>query len=276
MKKIYLLLFGLILITSSCNKEEIDVFSSDDAGVFFQYRSSWIYGTGTEFYTDSLTFSFASAPPTSTETTIFADIKTLGKVVDYDRPVKVVIDPAGTTAIEGVHYEVNFDTLRVAAGENGVRAPIRFLRSPDLLTKSFRVAIRLEENEHFKLYIDEYKDTNSYTASGNMLSGTEFSFTFSEKYSQPGYWTWFGNDYFGPWTATKYVYVNSILELTNDDWNRAGQTGAKVAGGRFNFFGQKVQKALQERADNDDPVLDEDGKPMQLGPENLVDYSRYE
>lgn len=277
MKKIYLLLIvGLILVVSSCSKEDVDVFSGNDAGVYFQYRSSWVYGTGTEFYTDSLTYSFASASPTAKGATLSAQIKTLGKVVDYDRPVKIAIDPTRTTAIEGVHYEANLDTFKIFAGESSLRVSIRFLRAEDLLKNSIRLAIKLEENEHFKLLIDEYKNTNSYTGTGKMLSGTEFSFTVSEKYTAPFYWSLFGGNYFGTWTPKKYVFVNEILELTVNDWNIAGQSGAKVSYGRFSFLGRTLQKALQQRADEGNPVLDEDGSYMQLGPENLVDYSRYE
>lgn len=277
MKKVYLLLFvGLILVASSCSKEDVDVFSSDDAGVYFQYRSSYIYGTGTEFYNDSITYSFASASPTAKAASLSAEIKTLGKVVDYDRPVKIVVDPAGTTAVEGVHYEANLDTFKIAAGESSVRVSIRFLRHEDLLRNSVRLALKLEENEHFKLLIEEYKNTNSYNTTGKMLSGTNFSFTISEKYTRPTYWLFFGSPYFGPWTAKKFVYVNEILGFTVREWTNAGMAGQKIVGGRFSFFGKTLQKDLQERADAGEPLLDEDGSFMQLGPNNLVDYSSYE
>ena len=276
MKNIYLLLIvGLILMASSCSKEDVEVFSGEEAGVYFQYRSSWNL-TGTEWYRDSTTYSFAAAAPTAKGAIISAIIKTIGKVVDYDRPVKIVVNPTGTTAIEGVHYEANLDTVKILAGQSEARVPIRFLRDEDLLKNTVRLAISLEENEHFKLLIEKYKNTNSYTGSGRMLSGIDFAFSISEKYTIPWYWQFFGDGFFGTWTAKKFVYVNEILDLSVDDWNRAGQSGAKVSYGRFSFLGRVLQKALQERANEGDPVLDEGGSHMQLGPENLVDYSNYE
>lgn len=277
MKNIYILLIiGFVLAAFSCSKEEVDVFTSDDSGVYFQYRSSWIYGTGTEFYTDSLTYSFANASPTAKEATLSADIKTLGKVVDYDRPVKIVIDPTGTTGVEGVHYEANLDTFKIAAGESSVSVSIRFLRHEDLLEKSIRLSLKLEENEHFKLLINEYKNTNSYTATGEMLSGISFSFTLNESYSEPDFWVWYGDEYFGPWTPKKFVFVNETLGFSATDWWNAGFSGEKIVYGRLGFFGRTLQKALQDLADEGNPVFDEDGSYMQLGSINLVDYSSYE
>lgn len=277
MKNIYILLIiGFVLAAFSCSKEEVDVFTSDDSGVYFQYRSSWIYGTGTEFYIDSLTYSFANASPTAKAATLSANIITLGKVVDYDRPVKIVIDPTGTTAVEGVHYEANLDTFKIAAGESSVRVSIRFLRHEDLLKKSIRLSLKLEENEHFKLLINEYKNTNSYTATGEMLSGISFSFTLNESYSEPWFWNFWGGNYFGPWTPKKFVFVNETLGFSATDWRYAGMSGQKIVYGRLGFFGRTLQKALQDLADEGNPVFDEDGSYMQLGSINLVDYSSYE
>ncbi len=271
-----LLMLGLLLTIYSCNKEEIEVFTSDDSGVYFQYVSSWVYGTGIENYSDSITYSFASASPTSKGVVLAVTARSLGKVEDFDRPVKVVINSDETTAVEGVHYEVDLDTIMIRAGESSVRVPIRFLRTPELLKGMVRVSIELEENEHFNLYIKEYKNTNAYGAKGSTLSSTKFSFIVSEQYTQPFYWRLFGNSYFGPWTPNKYVYVNEVLDLTVRDWTNAGQSGAKIAGGRFSFFAIALRRDLQERADSGNPMYDADGSFMQLAPAYQVDYSAYE
>lgn len=33
--------------------------------------------------------------------------------MDYDRPFKVVVDKEKSTAVEGVHYEANLDTVKM-------------------------------------------------------------------------------------------------------------------------------------------------------------------
>ena len=67
-----------------------------------------------------------------------------------------------------------------------------------------------------------------------------------------------------------------VCGLNASDWGIAGQSGAKVSLGRFNFFAVAVQKYLQEQADAGEPVLDSDENYMQLAPAYAVDYSQYE
>ena len=205
-----------------------------------------------------------------------ATIRTMGKVVDYDRPFKVVVDQEGTTAIEGKHYEVNLDTVVVPAGKSTAYVRVRFFRTDDMMEKAVRLALRLEDNEYFKCYFPEYKNTNAYSATGVMIHGDVFAFSLSEMYTEPSYWAMFGDDFFGDWTPKKYIVVNSVCGLTPSDWSNAGYAGTKVQYGRFNFFATVVQKYLQEQADAGTPELEADGSYMQLAPSYSVDYSLYE
>ena len=145
------------------------------------------------------------------------------------------------------------------------------------MEKSVRLALRLEDNEYFKCYFPEYKNMNTYTATGVQIHGDSFSFTLSEMYTIPWYWrAIIETDYFGEWTPKKFVLINAVCGFTMSDWNSAGGTGAKIIYGRCGFFATMVQKYLQEQADAGTPVLDSDGKYMQLHPDYAVDYSRYE
>ena len=192
-------------------------------------------------------------------------------------PMFVVVDKEGTTAIEGVHYEIDVDTVVVPAGESTADVNVRFFRTDDLMEKSVRLALRLEDNEYFKCYFPEYKNMNTYTATGVQIHGDSFSFTLSEMYTIPWYWrAIMETDYFGEWTPKKFVLINTVCGFTMSDWNSAGGTGAKIIYGRCGFFATMVQKYLQEQADAGTPVLDSDGKYMQLHPDYAVDYSRYE
>lgn len=53
---------------------------------------------------------------------------------------------------------------------------VRFFRTDDMMEKAVRLAIRLEDNEYFKCYFPEYKNTNAYSATGVMIHGDEFVF----------------------------------------------------------------------------------------------------
>ena len=100
-----LLVLALWVVAGACEKKEIPMFTTDDAGIYFQRVTSYIYGSTTENYGDSVAYSFVSAQATAKSVVLSATVRTMGKVADYDRPFKVVVDQEGTTAIEGKHYE---------------------------------------------------------------------------------------------------------------------------------------------------------------------------
>lgn len=267
---------GFCFLLSACEKQDIPFFTTDDAGIYFQRVTSYIYGSTTEFYADSLAYSFVSAQASAKSVMLLATVRTMGKVADYDRPFKVVVDEAGTTAVEGKHYELDLDTVVVPAGASTAYVRVRFYRTDDLMERTVRLALRLEDNEYFKCYFPEYKNTSAYTATGELIHGNLFAFSLSEMYTEPSYWSMFGGSFFGDWTPKKYLVVNAACGLTPADWSEAGYAGTKVQYGRFSFFAVTVQKYLQEQADAGTPVSDSDGEYMQLAPSYSVDYSRYE
>ena len=215
--KYILFILGLSAILGACEKKDISVFSTNDAGIYFQLIKGY-YGTTTEIYTDSLDYSFASVPASMKDVMLPATVRTMGKVVDYDRPFRVVVDKEGTTAIEGVHYEINVDTVVIPAGESMAKINVRFFRTDDLMEKSVRLALRLEDNEYFKCYFPEYKSMNTYSSTGVLIHGDSFSFTLSEMYTIPWYWSVIiKTDYFGTWMPKKFMIINMVCGFTLAD-----------------------------------------------------------
>ena len=274
-KKI-LYLFLLPLIFTACETKDIPVYTSDDAALYFQRTASYIWGSTTVTYSNSTEFTFAGAAAEKNSVTYSAEVRTMGNVTDYDRPFKVEIDKEMSTGIQGVHFDTNLDTLKIKAGKSNAYVRITFYRTPDLLDSTLTVVLHLIENEHFNARIDEYKKTNQWNSSSENLDGTRYMFKFNEQYSEPTYWSWFGEGFLGPWTPQKYIVVNSVMGWTVNDWSQAGQAGAKVSYGRLGFAAKAVRNYLQEQADNDTPVKDKDGSYMQLADGYTVDYSRYE
>ena len=274
-KKI-LYLFLLPLIFTACETKDIPVYTSDDAALYFQRTASYIWGSTTVTYSNSTEFTFAGAAAEKNSVTYSAEVRTMGNVTDYDRPFKVEIDKEMSTGIQGVHFDTNLDTLKIKAGKSNAYVRITFYRTPDLLDSTLTVVLHLIENEHFNARIDEYKKTNQWNSSSENLDGTRYTFKFNEQYSEPTYWSWFGEGFLGPWTPQKYIVVNSVMGWTVNDWSQAGQAGAKVSYGRLGFAAKAVRNYLQEQADNDNPVKEKDGSYMQLADGYTVDYSRYE
>lgn len=277
--KLRIILFALISFPFlwSCDKKEIPVFASDDAGIYFQRLTNAVYGSTTEYYGDSTDFSFAGTNAYYTSHVLYAPVLTMGKVVDYDRPFKVVVDMEETTAVEGKDFEIELDSLVIKAGTSKAEVPVRIIRTETLLEKTLKIVLRLQENEHFKCYLKTYKNTNLYTAKGEQISGVRYVFTFNEMYTQPNFWKNYAEkDYFGEWTAKKYQVVNQVCGLTPIDWRYANYYGYKMQSARLPFFARTVRIYLQEQADAGNPVTDSDGKYMQLAPNYEVDYSDYQ
>ena len=277
--KLRIILFAVISFSFlwSCDKKEIPVFASDDAGIYFQRLTNAVYGSTTEYYSDSTDFSFAGMYAYYTSHVLNAPVLTMGKVVDYDRPFKVVVDMEETTAVEGKDFEIELDSLVIKAGTSKAEVPVRIIRTETLLEKTLKIVLRLQENEHFKCYLETYKNTNLYTAKGEQISGVRYVFTFNEMYTQPNFWKNYAEkDYFGEWTAKKYQVVNQVCGLTPIDWQYANYYGYKMQSARLPFFARTVRIYLQEQADAGNPVTDSDGKYMQLAPNYEVDYSDYQ
>ena len=101
--KMILFVLSLDIAFSACEKKDISVFSTDDTGIYFQMIKGY-YGTNTEVYIDSLDFSFASVQASIKDVILNATVRTMGKVVDHDRPFKVVVDKEGKIVVRA-HME---------------------------------------------------------------------------------------------------------------------------------------------------------------------------
>lgn len=281
MKK--LLLIALVVSLVSCEKSEIMNFTTDDCAVYFQSTAGSSYPADgsviypvTYRYIDSMSFSFTSQKPATKEVVLGLPLMTMGKIKDYKRPVKVVIDEERTTAVRGVDFQVDLDTVNIPANASKASLKVTFLRTEDLLTTTKRVAFCLEENEYFKLHIQKYKTSSNWQVKADTLSAIKYSVSFNEQYSMPTFYGWYGEDYFGKWSPKKYLTLNEVMGWTNNDWTNAGGSTSKISYGRMGFSARTFQKYLQGQADAGTPVLDVDGSYMQLADAYAVDYSKYD
>ena len=96
-----LLVLALWVVAGACEKKEIPMFTTDDAGIYFQRVTSYIYGSTTENYGDSVAYSFVSAQATAKSVVLSATVRTMGKVADYDRPFQGGGGPRGDNRNRG-------------------------------------------------------------------------------------------------------------------------------------------------------------------------------
>jgi hypothetical protein len=300
LKNTLLIFTAVLLLIMACDKNEIPLFNREETGVYFLYMS----GSATRPYDDSLNFSFAGGavdrdaamveytaytqygtPMTPidnftvniTEYVFSIPVQAMGKVKNYPRPVKVLIDEERTTATLGLHYEVDLDNVVIPAGESSARLNVKVFRTPDMLEREFTIAFALEENDHFQLYLQTQRSMNVYTRPGEEIKATRFIIAVSEIYTEPSYWMSFcRTNYFGTWSVRKYIFVNESLGWSHAEWLLAGFPISGVALGRFGYASSLVQNKLQRLADTGTPMREADGSLMQLAGIYLVDYSAYE
>lgn len=265
------------LAIAGCSHEEIDLYSGPTSGIFIQQvKTTDIYGNPTSYYDGKTGITFANYGSHVTGLNDSFVVRAMGEVTDYDRAYRLEVDPAETTAVEGVDFSLEGNNFCIPAGESTDVVRIKFIRHSGLIQKTVRVYFKLYPNENFDMPISEFKNSSSWNVDGDMLPTDHFYFEFGENYTCPHYWTSFGNSYWGEWTAPKYLLLNELMGWTVTDWNNAGLSGANVALGRFQFAAITMQKYLQQKADEGNPVIDDStGTYMQLAQSYQVNYGAY-
>lgn len=262
------------LVFLSCNEDEIVTFDSDDAGIYFQSGGQRYFFINIDDYVDSTYYSFSEEADDVTEHVLSARLRTLGKVRDYDRKVRVVVDTENSTAIEGTHFRADLNNIVIPAGASEVQVPVTFLRHPSLLEQEVILMLKVEDNENFKVPFERQKNTNVYYATGDTIRANRYVFAVNEFYSEPMLWMMFGSAC-GKWSVKKQRLMSELFDLTAYDWSIEGWRNGdgKVLPMRFTYFAIKMRIYLQGMADAGTPVTEADGSFMQLGPGYEIDYS---
>ena len=283
MKKLLYFALLLQLCIISCNEDEILTYDDETAGIYFQNGGQTRFYINIDQYYDSTFFTFSQSADEVTDTVLYTRLRTMGKVRDYDRKVRVIVDREYTTAVEGVHFRVDLDNIFIPAGTSEVQVPVTLLRDKSLLEQEVQLMLKVEDNENFYVPFERQKNTNVYYDSGDTIRANRYLFVFNEFYSEPVIWSMFlwgypdGVNPCGNWSRTKQRLMSKLFNLTEDDWDyqKGWANGRGVQYQSFIYYAVKLQVYLQEMADAGTPVIDDDGSYMQLGPGHEVDYSAY-
>ena len=273
MKKLYqsacLGVLGLLSL-AACSEKEFITYDGSKAGIYLQrVATTTISGTPISF-SDSITISFASYAVDVKEYKIGIPVCLMGEVKSVDRRFDLYVDKAKSTAIEGEDYEFSDTACYIPAGKNKQTVYVKLLRSNRLEKETLRLVFSIRSNENFTTELESYKNQASWSATGDQLCGTSYKVIYSDQYSCPTKWGWYGDTYFGTWTVKKEKLLNELMGWTHRDW-----TNGKVTYGHLAYAAKKLRNYLQAAADAGEPILEADGSFMQLPAPYSVDYSKY-
>lgn len=231
MKK-FLSIFCLVIGTAMmqcCSEKDIDMYR-EDPRIFIQ-----IPGSGSVALRDSVIFSFPAKPDVGPQDTLWFKAAIMGNTVNYDRPFKLTVNTANTTAVEGVNYKI--ESRFIPANAYEVLVPVIVFRE-GLKDKSVRLEFDVQENENFKKGYERYQKA---------------IFIWGDMFLKPDIWdTSNYRNAFGEFTQTRYAFILNACKITElpDPLNL-------VMLGHYNAV---VRKALLDyNNSHSEPLKDENG-----------------
>lgn len=253
MKAIYLAcvicLCGLIL--GSCEKDLL-VYNG----------GSGIYFDNNEILHDTISISWGMKPGDVKEQTLTLNVELYGTVKPYDRKfsIEVIADANDTLrAEEGVDYK-SFPTeyvMKAGAAEASIDVPL--LRREDLSEKPRRFTIRLIENDELQFLYGRLTAVDS-------VNYRELDYQrviiMDEDFPRPDWWYRYGESRFGEFSQTKASLICDVMGIDREEWMKMQ---GRVTAGYLSYVGKYMHQYLQNQ---EEPILDEDGEPMEMGPDS--------
>jgi hypothetical protein len=256
----------IAMLCSACEYETLPTYTGKQQ-VYFAYAGE----TMKDKIVDSLFVAFGYDLEIKQESLIYIGVKVMGKLADYDRPVRCIVVDTASTAREGQDVEFIADSSFVPAGKNSGQIVIRLRNTEYLNGKRLKAALRLVPNEHF--YTDYTSTRNTSINSAGSIVATQYKVYFDNDNAIPNlfvaYQTMFYQA-FGDYSDKKLNKVCELFGLTRDNFtyhppksaeqllNELGGTSTFLAWGRgLNYW------LRQYKADHDgEPFREDDGTEM--------------
>lgn len=264
-KKLLTIIFfsALMLGGTSCEKD-LETYNTDTCWLNFDLNIRT-----EEDKVKVNTFTFAFSPKEMIIDTAWINVKTMGNVTDYDRPIKLEQMKTNEKDAEpGVHY-VAFDDEElmkkfyyIPAGKVEQKVPIVIKRDASLKEQAVNLYITFARTEYF---IPGYED---YAV---------LRYLVTDALQKPTAWNGTMDVYFGQYSVTRHQFM---IDITGENWDdKFINEDLQLYGNQdFNYImylGGKLYKALvSENAEREKqglgPLTDENGHPLDFSYWNWV------
>lgn len=223
---IYYISLAIILIISSCERDEIEVYNSDN---FIYFKRASI---------DTFDYSFALNPGKSEDVLSF-EIKLIGTLSEQDRPVNISLDEELTTAGADNFEIINNYKLRSNSTSDTIYVKVK--NTPKLAEETVKLVFDIQGNEYFNI---------------GPKANSKLFINVNDMVSRPSWWTNAkSTEYLGDYSDKKYrLFVklagrSDFSDATNE---------------HFRAYALRLKYYLQEMKDKGETVLEENGQPMKV------------
>lgn len=179
-----------VLFFASCKKDDPVVFDQDFTGIYFQ--------------TDSINYSFSVTPLEEQTYLLKVPVQIMGSPKPADRVFAADIIAEKTTAVAGVHYQIEGNLNLPKDSINGY-IPVLINRS-SLQDKDFRIHFKLTQQNGFSPVNEQFK---------------EAIVVFNNRVEPPQWKDWAGRPtwpttYLGQWNPLTYVKFIELFRALED------------------------------------------------------------
>lgn len=144
-----------MMLAASCHKEDIEIYSGEDAIFFDQHWGVSHFGSdiiNLSQYGTNMRQTYSQVPfgeIITNDSTLRLNIQIAGHVRDYDRPFSVEVVNDSTTAVEGEDFEIPEKNLSIKAGM--VRTTLKVIchRTDRMDEETLKLQVRIIPGEHF-------------------------------------------------------------------------------------------------------------------------------
>lgn len=265
MKRLLSLIAGCSLLLFGCGENEALYYEGEPdgtSGIYFAYYNGTTMGSSITYHYKDTTNDFSLANVTGTSLQVNIPVRVFGNISEQDRPFRVKV--IGGTVVEGEDFTLPNEFI-IPGGAASASIPVTIFKKDELQDGVVRyITIGLEENEHFKPYIDKR------VVGSDTIGVQAITIRYSMVFQEPWTWSFYCLDKLGTYSHSKLNFLLSMMGWTYSEFS--GKNLYTISPTLAMF----AQIELQKRADAGDPVRELDGSLMQLAGSYLVDYSAYE
>lgn len=257
----------------SCQRSEVMNYEGEE-GVYFavQYGPEW--GDTTLWSYFPLTkIEFINAE--SNDSIHKIRVASTGRMKDYDRAVRMIIEQDSTTAIEGVNYEKPMEEYIIKAGMYYVDIPIKLIKNENIYHEAKRLSFKLLPTNDFTLSIPVWNSNIHGLYPNNeyqLFDNTRHYIEMTNFLVRPK--VWFGTldnvavgtseaGLFGQFSVKKFELMVEVMAAQGKPISYSDFSTSTTMPNPFAQVIKDVMSAyLIEQFDAGTPVLEEDGRLM--------------